>query len=445
MNKNRINDFSEKTRKKIIKNSGGRCSVRGCHKYIDNGYVSHIYPSSESGPQRSFLGVNKTLNNNDYKSAANGIYTCRGCAEIIDNKSSIKDYPAIDLILFKAIAEFTTRIINKYEDASFHEKHKGYIDLVSVVWDVINEDCPEIDFGLEINRSKEEAVLKKIRSRIFFVDGDVIYENRIKRLSSFKKTIKYWSARVKEWSFINETVEKVSWRAVWCIRINHQEELLPKYIWGQVNRCVFDIVNNINAKDKKDNRIIYFSVIDNSIFNFKFDFEAFDNGTSKCNLIFYDIENLVLSTFEYRQTYAFITHLELIKIILADDDYKVKIYISDEQCSHDDTNSGTLEVEVGYKISEKAKISYRKIINLTQKILSIKNDLDVNFILNFKWYLKFIKEADMISALDTLGGGNFQSKIHIGVDSKFEYFLKRDTNMLVYRIVRCNLSSSLAC
>lgn len=442
MTKNRTHDFSEKTKRKIIKNSGGRCSINGCHKYIDNGYVSHIYPSSENGPQRSFIGIDKTLNDNDYKSASNGMYTCRNCAEIIDNKSYIRDYPARDLVLFKAVAEFTTRVLNKYENASVYEKHKGYVNLVGIVWGVINENHPEIDFGFEISSSKEVDVIRNLNKKLFFIVGNANHKDRIKRLSAFKRSIKDWSSKAKTWYGIEQSVEKVSWRATWLIKIGHQEERLPKFIWGEVNLLIFSMENNINFKDHINNKIIYCKVIDFKFFNFKFELQAFNDGAINSSLVFLDIHRVTLSTIGEDELYEFNTHLELIKIILADDNCKLKIAISDGHCYFDQTNSGTLEVEVDYEISDQAKKSYRKIINLMQKITAIRNYNMMDFIINFGFYLKYINEEKMINALDLLKSSQFLKKILIEEDSRFKYFLERDDEILVYKMVRYDLFSN---
>lgn len=432
MSKNRLHDFSEKTRKNIIKKSGGRCSIKGCYEYVDNGYVSHIYPSSENGPQRSFDGLLKSLNSNDYKSPSNGIYTCRNCAEIIDNKSYITDYPASDLILFKAFSEYTTKILNKYSDIKQYELNFGYKSLIEKIWEAIRPRIYSFDFGFEVDKSNDEYIKKIISKEHLFLHREFDIENRIIKLRSYRKSIESWSNFAIKNFQLKDTVEYILMNGTWSIETDAEFPIGLYKICGSTNQLIFKLSDKFALENNDQKLLIKCKILDTHIYNFNFEFSAFDDGSHSTKFVFFSINHVKVATYNLEDLCKIKNQLKYIQSL--SDKKKHYINISDLTCYYGEKNDGTLPIEFNPSISEKTKDAYVKISNLFEKILPLKEIQNIDFVIDFEIYLNRINESQMFNALHQLESGLRPENILINKDSSFNYFLSRNKNFYIYKI-----------
>lgn len=436
MSNKRPDDFSGSTKKSILKKSSARCSIRGCYTYCDNGYVCHIYPATEGGPHRSYDSLNSELNDDNRKSPSNAIYTCRNCAYLIDGKPYIKDYPAVDLILFKAVSEYSIRLLGKYEDLKFFEKNYGYASYINAVWDVVARDLPELYFGFKIDSSNDIFVKESLKEKFAFHANDIQYEGRIENLAAYKKSIKEWTKKSDEWFKPKEEIKNVSWLGSWFISIESEKNISSKCIYGKTANFIFTREGKFNFKDKYRFPIISCEIHDNHLYNFHWTLDAYNDGSRKLNLEFSNIHHIKLTTVDNEVFRDYLSHLELIEGLLTGNTDKIKVHISDYHCYQDEINSGTLMVESHYEISDAVKLNYTKIINLFRKIEKIKHESNIDFFIDFGLYLRNINELEMFSALNSLMDNEYSTEIFIGSDSNFRYYLNSQKNLMNYRIKR---------
>ena len=166
---NNRDDFSEKTKDRLAKRVGYRCSNPNCRKltcgasqkpdgYVNIGVAAHICAAAPGGKR-----YNKAMSTRERKSILNGIWLCQSCAKLID--SDELRYPKELLYQWKHEAEEKAiRDLEQYGGSevdlpAFYNKikternYEEFLDFLSAM----NREVDKLLFRMEEIREKMEA------------------------------------------------------------------------------------------------------------------------------------------------------------------------------------------------------------------------------------------------------------------------------------------------
>jgi hypothetical protein len=186
---NNRDDFTDKTKDRLAKRVGYRCSNPGCRRptcgasqkpdgYVSIGVAAHILAAASGGKR-----YDKSMSTRERKSILNGIWLCQSCSKLID--SDELRYPKELLYQWKHDAEaeaiwdlerYSTRDVDlseAYDEIKRKRNYEAFMDFLSA----LNREVDQLLLRMEEIREKMEAAEME-DDRMWFD----IYERRFNSL-----------------------------------------------------------------------------------------------------------------------------------------------------------------------------------------------------------------------------------------------------------------------